>query len=184
MVRHTQLHQNQLKPNNLNNILAESLQLVCQNLWGEQNYSIAVKTNYDESIGEIDLSYTDISQAFINMIDNSYYSLKTKLEKQESSNQDFTPTLSLQTRNLGEKVEIPIYDNGIGIKSEIQDKIFDPFLSTKSPGEGIGLGWALAHEIIVKQHHGSIKVETKPGEYTEFIIEIPALNSTKTNWRR
>ncbi|NES06022.1 MAG: response regulator, partial [Okeania sp. SIO2F4] len=174
MVKHTRLDSSKLQFSNLNNILTESLQFAGHSLWEKQDFPIKIHTNYDESIGEIFVSSSDIIQAFMNMFDNSYCALKTKLEQQESSNQDFTPTLSVQTCNLGEKVEIRIYDNGIGINSKIRDKIFDPFLTTKPPGEGIGLGLSLTYEIIVGQHHGSIQVKTKLGEYSEFIIEIPA----------
>ncbi len=173
MVKHARIYNSQLQSNNLNKIIKESLQFAGHTLWEEQDFLIKINTNYDESIGEVVVSSSDLIQAFINMLDNSYYALKTKLEQQESNNQDFTPTLSVQTCNLGEKVQIRIYDNGIGIDSKIRDKIFDPFLTTKAPGEGIGLGLSLSHEIIVEQHHGSIQVETKLGEYSEFIIEIP-----------
>ena len=175
MVKHARLDSSQLQSNNLNKIIKESLQFAGHTLWEEQDFLIKINTNYDESIGEVVVSSSDLIQAFINMLDNSYYALKTKLEQQESTNQDFTPTLSVQTCNLEEKIEIRIYDNGIGIDSKIRDKIFDPFLTTKAPGEGIGLGLSLSHEIIVEQHHGSIQVETKLGEYSEFIITIPAL---------
>jgi len=173
MVKHARLDSSQLQSTNLNKILRESLQLAGQSLWKKDNFPIKINTNYDESIGEVFVSYSDLVQAFINMFDNSYYALKVKLEKQEFSDRDFTPTLSVKTYNLGEKVEIRIHDNGTGINSKIKDKIFDPFLTTKPPGEGIGLGLSLTYEIIAGQHHGTIQMETRLGEYTEFIIEIP-----------
>ena len=173
MVKHARLDSSQLQSSNLNKILRESLQIAGDGLWEKENFPIKINTNYDESIGEVFVSYSDIIQAFINMFDNSYYALKVKLEEQKSSDRDFTPTLSVKTCNLGEKIEIRIYDNGTGINSKIKDKIFDPFLTTKPPGEGIGLGLSLTYEIIAGQHHGSIQVETISGEYTEFIIEIP-----------
>ena len=173
MVKHTRLDSSKLQFSNLNKILTESLQFAGQSLWEKPDFPIKINTNYDESIGEIFVSSSDIIQAFMNIFDNSYYALKTKLEQQESIDRDFTPTLSVQTCNLGEKVEIRIYDNGIGINSKIRDKIFDSFLTTKPPGEGIGLGLSLTYEIIVEQHHGSIQVKSKLEEYSEFIIEIP-----------
>lgn len=178
MVRHAQIDHNNLQSSNIHQMLNESLKLACQNLWEKQNIPMTIKTNYDESISKINLSFSDIFQAFMNIIDNSCYALKTKLEQQEVANQDFNPTLSVQTYNLGEKIQIHIYDNGIGINSTIKDKIFDPFFTTKPPGEGVGLGLSLVHQIIVGQHYGSIKVETQEGKYTEFIIEIPITNST------
>ncbi|MEB3342161.1 response regulator [Okeania sp.] len=173
MVKHAKLHNNQLRSSQLNQILQESLQIASDTLWKKQNFSIKINTNYDQSIGEVIVSHSDIVQAFINILDNSYYALKFKSEKQESNNQDFMPTISVKTANLGKKVEIKIYDNGIGIDAKVRDKIFNPFLTTKPPGEGIGLGLSLTYQIIVGQHHGSIKIETELGEYTEFIIEIP-----------
>ena len=103
MVKHTRLDSSKLQFSNLNKILTESLQFAGHTLWEKPDFPIKINTNYDESIGEIFVSYSDIIQAFMNMFDNSYYALKTKLE-QESNNQDFTPTLSVQTCNLGEKV--------------------------------------------------------------------------------
>ncbi len=179
MVKHTRLDSSKLQFSNLNNILTESLQFAGQSLWEKQDFPIKIHTNYDESIGKIFVSYSDLIQAFINMFDNSYYALKTKLEQQESIDRDFTPTLSVQTCNLGEKVEIRIYDNGIGINAKIRDKIFDPFRTTKPPGEGIGLGLSLTYEILVGQHHGSIQVKSKLEEYSEFIIEIPTTKNIR-----
>ncbi|MGD1809511.1 hybrid sensor histidine kinase/response regulator [Dapis sp. BLCC M126] len=173
MVKHARLDSSQLQSSNLNKILTESLQFAGKSLWEKDEFPLKINTNYDDSIGAVLVSYSDLIQAFINMFDNSYYALKAKLEQQESINQDFTPTLFIKTCNLGEKVETRIYDNGIGINSKIREKIFDPFLTTKPPGEGIGLGLSLTYEIIVGQYNGSIQVETKLGEYSEFIIEIP-----------
>ncbi|NES73175.1 MAG: hypothetical protein F6K24_52300, partial [Okeania sp. SIO2D1] len=178
MVRHAQIDQNSWQYSDIHNMLNESLQLACKKLWEKENVPMKIKTNYDESISKIKLSFSDMFQAFMNIIDNSCYALKTQLELQEAANQDFNPILSIQTYNLGGKVEIHIYDNGIGINSTIKDKIFNPFFTTKSPGEGVGLGLSLVHQIIVGQHHGSIKVETQAGKYAEFIIEIPMTNST------
>ncbi|NES71710.1 MAG: HAMP domain-containing histidine kinase, partial [Okeania sp. SIO2D1] len=177
MIRHTQIDHNSLQLSDIHNMLNESLHLSCQKLWEKENVPMTIQINYDESINKIKLSFSDIFQAFMNIIDNSCYALKTKLEQQETANQDFNPTLSVQTYNLGEKVAIHINDNGIGISSKVKDKIFDPFFTTKSPGEGVGLGLSLVHQIIVEQHHGSIKVETKAGKYAEFIIEIPMTDS-------
>ncbi|MDJ0554909.1 MAG: hybrid sensor histidine kinase/response regulator [Microcoleaceae cyanobacterium MO_207.B10] len=172
MVRHSKIDMSEFQPSNLNIILRESLDLVTAN-WKQKNFQITVNTNYEDSIHQIYLVYADITQALMNIFDNAYCALKVKLEQQELNNQDFTPTLSVKTRNLEEKVEICIYDNGTGIDPKIQDKIFDPFITTKPPGEGIGLGLSLAYDIIVRQHQGNITVNTKLENYTEFIIEIP-----------
>ena len=86
---------------------------------------------------------------------------------------DFEPTLAAATKNLGDSVEIRIRDNGTGIPAEVKDKMFNPFFTTKPAGEGTGLGLSISHDIIVKQHSGSIEVDTQPGAFTEFRIVLP-----------
>ena len=85
----------------------------------------------------------------------------------------FEPTVRAATKNLGDRVEITIRDNGTGIPREVREKMFNPFFTTKPAGEGTGLGLSISHDIIVKQHAGSIEVETQPGEFTEFKIILP-----------
>jgi two-component system, NtrC family, sensor kinase len=85
----------------------------------------------------------------------------------------FEPTLTTTTKSLGDRVEIRIRDNGIGISREVRDKIFNPFFTTKPAGEGTGLGLSISHDIIVKQRSGSIEVDTQPGEFTEIRIVLP-----------
>jgi signal transduction histidine kinase len=85
----------------------------------------------------------------------------------------YEPTLAAKTKNLGDKVEIRIRDNGTGIPPEVKEKMFNPFFTTKPAGEGTGLGLSLSYDIIVKQHAGSIEVDTRPGEFTEFRLVLP-----------
>ena len=86
---------------------------------------------------------------------------------------NYEPTLAAATKNLGDRVEIRICDNGIGIPPEVQEKLFNPFFTTKPAGEGTGLGLSISHDIVVKQHGGSIEVDTQPGVFTEFRIVLP-----------
>ena len=86
---------------------------------------------------------------------------------------DYEPTLSAATRNRGDKVEISIRDNGTGIPPDLKDKIFNPFFTTKPAGEGTGLGLSISHDIIVKQHGGSIEIDTEPGQFTEIRVILP-----------
>ena len=90
----------------------------------------------------------------------------------------YEPTLAAATKNLGDRVEIRIRDNGTGIPPEVRDKMFNPFFTTKPPGEGTGLGLSLSHDIVVKQHAGSIEVDTQPGEFTEFKVILPRMAAT------
>jgi two-component system, NtrC family, sensor kinase len=93
--------------------------------------------------------------------------------KAEANGGDYEPTLAAATKNLGDRVEIRIRDNGTGIPPEVKEKLFSPFFTTKPAGEGTGLGLSISHDIIVKQHGGSIEVDTQPGEFTEFRIILP-----------
>ena len=93
--------------------------------------------------------------------------------KMENGGADFEPVLCATTKNLGDRVEVRIRDNGTGIAAEVRDKIFNPFFITKPAGEGTGLGLSMSHDIIVKQHGGTIEVETEQEQYTEFRIILP-----------
>jgi signal transduction histidine kinase len=112
-----------------------------------------------------------ITRAVLNLISNGFYAA-TKRKEQDNSH-GYEPTLAATTKNLGDNVEIRIRDNGTGIPPEVRDKMFNPFLTTKPAGEGTGLGLSITHDIIVKQHSGSIEVDTLPGEFTEIRIILP-----------
>jgi signal transduction histidine kinase len=105
------------------------------------------------------------------LISNGFYAATKR--KTEANGEDYEPTLSASTKNLGDRVAIGIRDNGTGILPEVKEKIFNPFFTTKPAGEGTGLGLSISHDIIVKQHGGFIDVETTPGQFTEFRIILP-----------
>ncbi len=112
----------------------------------------------------------EITRVFLNLISNGFYAAT---KRKESAADGFEPTLSAATKNLGGKVEIRIRDNGTGIPQEVKEKMFNPFFTTKPAGEGTGLGLSMSHDIVVKQHGGTIDVNTEPGVFTEFIITLP-----------
>jgi two-component system, NtrC family, sensor kinase len=103
--------------------------------------------------------------------------------RRKADSADFDPILSAATKNLGDTVEIRIRDNGTGIPSEVKDKMFNPFFTTKPAGEGTGLGLSMSHDIIVKQHGGSIEVETEAGQFTEFRIVLPRMSTASSRNR-
>ena len=105
------------------------------------------------------------------LISNGFYAATKR--KEQSNSDAYEPTLTATTKNLGEKVEIRIRDNGLGIPPEVREKMFNPFFTTKPAGEGTGLGLSITHDIIVKQHSGAIEVDTQPGEYTEIKVILP-----------
>ena len=121
--------------------------------------------------GQVDLFPQEITRALLNLISNGFYAASKR--KEQDTSEGFEPTLAASTKNLGDRVEIRIRDNGTGIPPEVKDKLFNPFFTTKPAGEGTGLGLSISHDIIVKQHAGSIEVDTQPGEFTEFRIVLP-----------
>jgi signal transduction histidine kinase len=117
-----------------------------------------------------DIYPQEITRVMLNLITNGFYAAaKRKME----AGDDFEPTLTAATKDLGDKVEICIRDNGNGIPADVKEKIFNPFFTTKPAGEGTGLGLSISHDIIVKQHGGTIDVVTAPGAFTEFTIVLP-----------
>ena len=112
----------------------------------------------------------------LNLISNGFYAATKR--KAQVDGDGYEPTLAAATKNLGDSVEIRIRDSGTGIPPEVKEKMFNPFFTTKPPGEGTGLGLSLSHDIVVKQHAGSIEVDTRPGEFTEFKVILPRMAAT------
>ena len=106
----------------------------------------------------------------LNLISNGFYAVAKRAAEAGAT---FEPQLTASTRANGEHVAIRIRDNGLGIPPEVQQKMFNPFFTTKPAGEGTGLGLSMSHDIIVKQHGGTIDLETQRGQFTEFRIILP-----------
>jgi signal transduction histidine kinase len=139
-----------------------------------------MQRNFDPTAGATDIYPQEITRVLLNLISNGFYATaKRRIEAGDG----FEPTLCAATKNLGDKIEIRIRDNGTGIPPEIREKIFNPFFTTKPAGEGTGLGLSMSHDIIVKQHGGSIEVETEPGEFTEFTILLLRTSQTRSDAR-
>ena len=155
----------------INALVEESLNLAYHGASAEkQGFNITLERSFDPAAGQADVFPQDITRVLLNMILNGFYAAT---KRKEADNDGYEPTLLASTRSLGDRVEIRVRDNGTGIPSEVKDKMFNPFFTTKPAGEGTGLGLSISHDIIVKQHGGSIEVETEPGEYTEFRIILP-----------
>jgi two-component system NtrC family sensor kinase len=133
--------------------------------------SISLQRDFDAAVGAIEAFPQEITRAFVNLISNGFYAATRR--KTENGGSDFEPVLCAITKNLGDRVEVRIRDNGTGIPAEVKDKMFNPFFTTKPAGEGTGLGLSMSHDIIVKQHGGTIEVETEQGQFTEFRIILP-----------
>jgi signal transduction histidine kinase len=159
----------------INSLVEESLNLAYHGARAEKaGFSITLKHDFDPEAGAVDLHPQEITRALLNLISNGFYAATRR--RAEADDEGFEPVLSAATRNLGKTVEIRIRDNGSGITREVKEKMFNPFFTTKPTGEGTGLGLSMTHDIIVKQHGGRIDVETKLGEFTEFIITLPRDN--------
>ena len=126
---------------------------------------------FTDNAGKVDVFPQEITRVLLNLISNGFYAATKR--KADANSGDYEPTLTAMTKDLGDSVEIRIRDNGTGIPPEVRDKLFNPFFTTKPAGEGTGLGLSLSYDIIVKQHGGSIEVDTQPGEFTEFKIILP-----------
>ena len=113
----------------------------------------------------------EITRVILNLVSNGFYAVTKR--SNENGGSAFDPVLTAATRNLGDRVEIRIRDNGTGIPPDVKEKMFNPFFTTKPAGEGTGLGLSMSHDIVVKQHGGTIEVETKAGQFTEFRIVLP-----------
>src|SRR5512139_3197760 len=156
----------------INAIVEESLNLAYHGARAEkQGFTVTLQRSFDPGAGEIDVFPQEITRALLNLISNGFYAATKR--KAEVNGGDYEPPLTAATKNLGDRVEISIRDNGIGIPPDVKAKMFNPFFTTKPAGEGTGLGLSISHDIVVKQHGGSIEVDTQPGEFTEIRIILP-----------
>ncbi|MGB7828787.1 MAG: GAF domain-containing protein, partial [Pseudolabrys sp.] len=156
----------------INAIVEESLNLAYHGARAEkQGFNISLERSLDPATGEVDVFPQDITRVLLNLIANGFYAATKR--KAQADSDGYEPTLAVATKSLGDRVEIRIRDNGTGIPPEVKEKIFNPFFTTKPAGEGTGLGLSISHDIIVKQHGGSIEVDTLPGEFTEIRIVLP-----------
>jgi two-component system NtrC family sensor kinase len=172
MLLHSRQGSGDHRPVDINALVEESLNLAYHGARAEkQGFNITLERSMDPAAGEVDLFPQEITRALLNLISNGFYAATRR--KAETNGGNYEPTLTASTKSLGDSVEIRIRDNGTGIPPEVRDKLFNPFFTTKPAGEGTGLGLSISHDIIVKQHGGSIEVDTQPGEFTEFRIVLP-----------
>jgi len=181
MLLHSREGSGEHRPTDINALLDESLNLAYHGARAEKrDFNITLQRNFDEMAGAVDLFPQEITRAFLNLISNGFYAANKRKREVGSG---FEPVLHAATRDLGDSVEIRIRDNGSGIPAEVKEKMFNPFFTTKPAGEGTGLGLSMSHDIIVKQHGGTIDVDTGPGEYTEFRIVLPRASNLANKTR-
>src|SRR5262244_3681086 len=172
MLLHSREGSGEHRPVDINSLVEESLNLAYHGARAEkQGFNINMERSLDPAAGQADVFPQDITRALLNLISNGFYAATKR--RAEGNGGDYVPILAASTKSLGDRVEIRIRDNGTGIPPEVKEKMFNPFFTTKPAGEGTGLGLSISHDIIVKQHAGSIEVDTRPGEFTEFRIVLP-----------
>jgi two-component system, NtrC family, sensor kinase len=170
MLQHSQSSTGQKEPTDINKLADEYLRLAYHGLRAKDNaFNATIKTDFDGSIGNINIIAQDIGRVLLNLYNNAFYALSEKSKQQPNG---YKPVISIITKKIGDKVFISVKDTGNGIPQKVFDKIFQPFFTTKPTGQGTGLGLSLSYDI-VKAHGGEIKVNTKEGEGSEFIIELP-----------
>ena len=176
MLQHSRSSSGVKEPTNINALADEYLRLAYHGLRAkDKTFNAATKTDYDDTIGLINIIPQDIGRVILNLITNAFYAAPLPPEGGfKDPDYIHNPTIWLSTKKVGDKVLISVRDNGPGIPQKILDKIFQPFFTTKPTGQGTGLGLSLSYDI-VKAHGGELKVETKEGEGSEFIIQLPVV---------
>ncbi len=171
MLLHSREGSGERRTVDINALVEESLNLAYHGARAERSdFQIALERDLDPAAGQVELYPQEITRALLNMISNGFYAATRRASE---AGKGVEPTLLAATRGLPDRVEIRIRDNGTGIPPEVKDKMFNPFFTTKAAGEGTGLGLSMSHDIVVKQHGGTIDVETEPGVFTEFIVTLP-----------
>ncbi len=172
MLLHSRQGSGEHRPVDVNALVEESLNLAYHGARAEkQGFNITMERSFDPNAGDMDVFPQEITRVLLNLISNGFYAATKR--KGQADSDGYEPTLAAATKNLGDRVEIRIRDSGTGIPPEVKEKMFNPFFTTKPAGEGTGLGLSLSYDIVVKQHGGSIEVDTQPGEFTEFRVILP-----------
>jgi two-component system NtrC family sensor kinase len=172
MLQHSRSSSGVKVSTDINTLADEYLRLAYHGLRAKDNsFNASIQTDFDENVDKINIIPQDIGRVLLNLYNNGFYAVS---EKKKQRLEGYDPIVYVSTRKAGNKVEIYVKDNGNGIPQKVKDKIFQPFFTTKPTGQGTGLGLSMSYDII-KAHGGEIRVETKEGEFTEFVVQIPEI---------
>jgi len=173
MLQHSRSSSGVKEPTDINELADEYLRLAYHGLRAkDKSFNADFRTEFDESIGKINVILQDIGRVMLNLINNAFYAVSEARSSKFEAGGDYKPEVIVSTKKLGDKIEIRVKDNGTGIPEDVREKIFQPFFTTKPTGQGTGLGLSMSYDI-VKAHGGVLKVESKVGTGTEFTIQIP-----------
>jgi len=171
MLQHSRTSSGLKEPTNINTLADEYLRLAYHGLRAkDKSFNASMKTDFDETIGMINIIPQDIGRVILNLITNAFYAVT---EKKQQHPAGYEPTVSVFTKKTGNNIQVTVKDNGNGIPKAAMDKIFQPFFTTKPSGQGTGLGLSMSYEIITNAHGGELKVESHEGEGAEFTINLP-----------
>jgi len=163
----------------INSLVEEALNLAYHGARAQdRDFNVTLERELDRSIAPIELVPQDITRVLLNLLGNSFYAADKR--RRETVHMAYRPVVRVVTRDLGGAVEIRVRDNGTGIPPELRDRLFQPFFTTKPTGEGTGLGLSISWDIVTQQHGGTIAVDSKVGEFTEFTIRLPRSRQTAT----
>jgi len=172
MLQHSRGSSGDFEATDLNSLVREYVNLAFHGMRAkDKSFNTAINTELDPAVGTIKIVPQDFSRVILNIINNGCYAVDQKKKKSENG---YSPEVKVSTKKIGNKIEIRIRDNGTGMPQEVIDKIFNPFFTTKPTGQGTGLGLSMSFDIITQIHQGKLEVSSKDGEYTEFVITIPA----------
>jgi len=173
MLQHSRAGNSQKELTDVNKLIDEYVRLAYHGLRAKDKaFNAKFETDFDDSIGKMNIVPQDIGRVILNLINNAFYAVNEKTASCKLLAVSYEPRVVINTRKIGDKVEIRVEDNGNGIPQKILDKVFQPFFTTKPTGQGTGLGLSLAYDII-RTHGGEIKVETMEGEGSKFVIQLP-----------
>ncbi|OAI39827.1 hypothetical protein AYO40_05395 [Planctomycetaceae bacterium SCGC AG-212-D15] len=171
MLAHSRGGKGERRPTDINALLQEYVNLAYHGLRAQDvSFNVALELDLDKSLTPVSVVPQDLSRVFLNIANNACYAAFQRKKREGAA---FQPKLTARTKNLGERIEIRIRDNGDGIPTAIREKVFNPFFTTKPTGAGTGLGLSISYDIVVQGHQGELRLETEEGSFTEFVITIP-----------
>ncbi len=176
MLAHSRESGGERRPVDLNATVEEALNLAYHGARAEKpGFNITLERDFDAAVGQIEVFPQEFTRVLLNLIGNGFHAANKK--RLDGAPPGFEPILHVATKAYPDKIEIKVRDNGTGIPDAVKARIFEPFFTTKPTGEGTGLGLSLSHDIVVKQHGGSLSVATEPGSFTEFTVILPRISA-------
>ena len=172
MLEHSRGESGERRTVDINALADEALNLAYHGARAQdQSFNITLERDFGDGIASIEVNPQDMTRVFLNIFSNGFHAANKRSRSDVAP--DFKPTLKVTTRDVGDAVEIRVRDNGTGIPTDIRDKLFQPFFTTKPAGEGTGLGLSITYDIVTKAHGGTITVESEVDQFTEFVVTLP-----------